>query len=80
MPDSVDHCAEAERLRALRVALVTGQATSQVRFDNEEVRFFKADGVGLDRLIAFHEQECARAQGVTIKRTRYAKRARFAPY
>lgn len=80
MPDPIDPCAEADRLRALRTALITGQAESSIRFDDEEVRYAKADMARLDSLIARYERECSIQQGATPKRTRFARRAAFRPY
>jgi len=42
---------------------------SRIRFDREDVAFFKADPSALDREIARLEAECARSQG---RRSRYA--------
>ena len=72
-----DPCAEAARLRELRTAIVTGQAESQIRFGDEEVRFYKADLSALDRLIASTERECALSLGQPVPRRRYARGIRF---
>ncbi len=72
-----DPCAEAARLRELRTAIVTGQAESQIRFGDEEVRFYKADLPALDRLIASTERDCALARGEPVPRRRYARGIRF---
>ena len=73
MSEPVDHCAEAVRLREIRTALATGDGIASVRNADEEVRYFKGDAAALDRLIAFHERECALANGETPKRRRFAK-------
>lgn len=52
---SVDHSAEATRLRGLLTAIASGDAVQQARFGEDEVRYFQADTVELKRLIAFHE-------------------------
>ena len=80
MPDPVDHCAEAERLRAIRTALATGEGVAEIRFGDEAVRYAKADPARLDSLIAHHERECALVQGQAPRRTRFAKRMAFRPY
>lgn len=72
-----DPCAEAARLRDLRTAIVTGQSESQIRFGDEEVRYFKADLAALDRLIAETERACAVAQGRPAPRRRWARGIRF---
>lgn len=76
----IDHCAEAERLRQLRLSRITTGGEKRVRFDNEEVEHHKiseADALALDRQIAFHERECALSQGQIPKRTRFARGFRF---
>lgn len=70
---AIDPCAEAQRLKELRVAIASGQSESQVRFGDEEVRYFKADLAALDREIARYERECNPA----APRRRYAKRMSF---
>lgn len=77
---SIDPCAEAERLRALRTLIISGRSESQIRFDDEEVRFHKADLTALDREIVRLETSCAIQSGAAPKRRRFAKRAAFRPY
>lgn len=72
-----DPCAELVRLRDLRTAIVTGQAESQIRFVDEEVRYYAADLAALDRLITATERECALATGLTAPRRRFARGIRF---
>lgn len=72
---AIDHCAEAERLRALYTAIISGESISVTRFGEDEIRYAKADTAGLLRLIAYHEGICGG------RRRRYALRARFTrPY
>ncbi|PZP69067.1 MAG: hypothetical protein DI604_18585 [Delftia acidovorans] len=68
---SVDHCAEAERLRSLLTAIVSGDGVQQARFGEDEIRYFQADVAELKRLIAFHEGKCSG------RRQRYAIRGKF---
>lgn len=79
MSGPVDHCAEAERLRGIRTALAAGDGIASVRNADEEVRYFKGDAAALDRLIDFHERECALANGEAPKRRRFAKQTHFRP-
>lgn len=72
-----DPCAEAERLRALRRLIVTGEQPSTVRFGDEEVRYARADLAALDREIAALDKACAAWSGRPEPRTRFAKRIRF---
>lgn len=77
MTTQIDPCAEAERLRALRTAIIAGDAVSMTRFGDEEVRFYKADLTRLEALIAQYETSCALSKGETPKRNRFAARIRF---
>ncbi|MCD1264064.1 hypothetical protein B5M44_04165 [Shinella sumterensis] len=70
----IDHCAEAERLRALYTAIVSGDGVQQARFGEDEIRYFQADKNELKRLIAYHEGLCAG------KRKRFAVRGGFRRY
>ncbi len=72
-----DPCTRAAELRALRADLVSGQVPSRIRFDREEVAFFRADPAALDREIARLEAACARSQG---RRSRYAVTPRLRRY
>lgn len=71
---SVDHCAEALRLRGLLTAIVSGDSVQVARFGEDEIRYYSADTAELRRLIAYHEALCAG------KRQRFAIRGRFRPY
>ena len=71
---SIDHCAEAERLRGIMTAIVTGDSVQVARFGEDEIRYHKADTAALQRLIDHHEARCIG------KRRRYAIRGRFRPY
>jgi len=73
----IDPCAEAERLRALRTGIISGKSESLIRFDDEEVRFQKADMGALNAEIARLEAACDLENGAVPKRRRYASRARF---
>lgn len=73
----IDPCAEAERLRAIRLGIISGKGESLIRFDDEEVRFHKADMGALNAEIARLEAACDLVNGVVPKRRRYASRARF---
>lgn len=75
-----DPCARAERLRAVRDALMTGQAVIETRYGDRAVRYAQADRAGLDREIAAAETACMALSGATPKRTRFARGARFRPY
>lgn len=68
---SVDHCAEATRLRGILTAIVSGDSVQQARFGEDEIRYFKGDIAELKSLIAYHEGKCAG------KRTRYAITGKF---
>ena len=78
MPVS-DPCVEADRLRDLRTAIISGEGVNRARFDTKEVQYWKADLAALDRLIADYDKQCAINKGETPRRTRYAKRMRFGP-
>ncbi len=80
MTDPIDHCAEAERLRAVLTQIAEGALANSVRFGEDEVRYHKADKEELKLLLAFHEDQCAAAKGVRIKRRRYGMVARARPY
>lgn len=71
---AVDHCAEAERLRTLYTAIVSGDGVQQARFGEDEIRYFQADKGELKRLIAYHEGLCAG------RRRRFAVRGGFRRY
>lgn len=71
---TIDHCAEATRLRALFTAIVSGDGVQQARFGEDEIRYFSADKDELKKLIAEHDAKCAG------KRRRFAVRGRFRPY
>ena len=70
----VDHCAEAERLRGLLTAIVSGDGVQRARFGEDEVQYFKADTAALQRLIDYHSSKCSGT------RRRYAIRGRFRPH
>lgn len=72
-----DPCAEVARLKAIRTAIVTGEAASQIRDGDEEVKFFSADLAALDRLIGTTERDCALASGQPVPRRRFARGIRF---
>lgn len=74
MPD-IDPCAKAEELRELRLAIISGKSEKLVRFDREQVEYYRGDPSLLAEEIARLERECAIAQGKP--RRRYAKRMRF---
>lgn len=74
---AIDPCAEAERLRAIRTAIITGKSESLIRFDVEEVRFHKADMAALNAEIARLESACDLVNGVVPTRRRFASRAYF---
>ena len=80
MPDPIDCCAEASRLREVRTALASGQAVAESRFDLDTVRFHKADPARLDRLIEEADRLCAISQGERPRRRRYAISGRFRLY
>lgn len=71
---TVDPCAEAERLRALRTSIITGGKAVRIKEGEREVQFGTADVPRLDALIAEYERACASASGT---RRRFAKRMRF---
>lgn len=71
---TIDHCAEAIRLRALLTAIASGDGVQQARFGEDEVRYFQADKAELKQQIAYHESICAG------KRRRFAVRGKFRPY
>lgn len=68
---SVDHSAEAERLRALHMAIASGDSVQRARFGEDEVSYYKADMAELKRLIAYHDGKCSG------RRTRYAVSGKF---
>lgn len=74
MSEPVDHCAEAERLRALLTAIVSGDGIQRARFGDDEVQYYKADTTALQRLIDYHSGLCSG------RRRRYAIRGKFRPY
>lgn len=76
MPDE-DPCATLAKLRERKVALATGEIEKRIRFGAEETEYHDADIKTLDRLIAEYESLCAAHLGQPVKRTRYAKGARF---
>lgn len=75
-----DPCTRAERLRAVREALITGRATAETSFSGRTVRYAKADLPALEREIAAAERDCTVAQGGPVKRRRFAMGARFRPH
>lgn len=72
---TIDPCAEATRLRALRTQIVTEGAVVRIREGDREVQYSGANLVKLDALIAEQDAACAVATGQ--RRTRFAKRMRF---
>lgn len=71
---SINHCAEAERLRSLYTAIVSGDGVQVARFGEDEIRYYSADKAELRRLIGHHEALCAG------KRKRFSLRGKFRPY
>lgn len=71
---AIDHCAEAERLRALLTSIISGDGVQQARFGEDEVRYFEADKNELRKQLAYHESLCSG------KRRRFAVRGKFRPY
>jgi hypothetical protein len=80
MPDPIDPCAEATRLRAIRTAIATGDSVAQARFGEDTMAYFKADVALLEREIVRADKECAVQEGRAPKRTRYAMSGRMRPY
>jgi hypothetical protein len=77
MIDMDDPCAVVSALRAVELKLSVSGAVVMTRFSaNNEVRWGHADVGKLGDLIAKYERMCDRQAG---RRTRYAKRMRFAP-
>lgn len=75
MPEPVNHCAEAARLRELRAAAVSGEGVQFARFGEDEVRYYAANIEKLESLIAYHDSMCMR------RRRRFAIRGKFSrPY
>lgn len=72
---SIDPCAEAERLRALRTEIITGGKPVRIKENEREVQYGAADVPRLDALIAEYERACAAVTGAP--RRRFAKRMRF---
>ncbi|MBP2147939.1 hypothetical protein [Xanthobacter flavus] len=72
---SVDPCAEAARLRALRTQIVTEGAVVRIKEGEREMQSTGPDLAKLDALIAEQDAACAAATGQ--RRTRFAKRMRF---
>lgn len=70
----IDHCAEADRLRALLTAIVSGDGVQSARFGEDEIKYYKADTAALQGLINYHTEKC------TGRRRRFAIRGRFRPY
>lgn len=80
MPDPVDPCAEATRLREIRTAIATGDTVAQARFGEDTMAYFKADLSLLEQEIKRADKACDIAEGRTPKRTRYAMAGRMRPY
>lgn len=68
-----DHAAEAQRLRAIRTAIATGDTVQMSRFKDNEVAYFAANLPLLERMIA---EEEALASPMPVRR-RYAAGLRF---
>lgn len=71
---SVDHCAEAARLRELYAAIISGDGVRTARFGEDEIQYHQGDPKALLQLIQYHEGICAG------KRRRFAVRGKFRPY
>lgn len=80
MLESGDPCQIATCLRQAYTDLVGGRAEVLIRFGEEEVRYGKADFSRLERMIRDYEAQCAASKGLTITRTRFARRSGFRPY
>lgn len=79
MSDTIDHCAEAARLRTKLTQIAEGSSVASARFGEDETKFSKANTDELRRILAYHEAECAKLQG-GVKRSRYAVAARNRPF
>ncbi|ETW10626.1 hypothetical protein ATO8_21221 [Roseivivax marinus] len=77
---ATDPCDEANELRKIRRALVTGKAASEVDVEGDRIRYTKADLPRLDSMIAEADRQCAIQSGERPKRRRFAMGARFRPY
>ena len=75
MPD-IDHCAKASELNEVLETIVKGEQVTEARFGEDFTRFNSANVSELKRLIAYHDRQCAIANGVKPQR-RFAKRMRF---
>lgn len=80
MPDLINPCEEAARLRAIRTAIATGDTVAQAGFGQDRVAYFKANLDLLEREITRLDRECAVAEGRSTKRTRFAISGRMRPY
>lgn len=78
--EPIDYCAEAGRLRELRIAMASGEGVAETRFGLDMVRFHKGDPARLDRLIDEADRLCSISTGVTPRRRRFAISGRFRPY
>lgn len=80
MPDDVDWCARAAKLREVEMAILSGEMVTEARFGTDMTRFAGASIAEVKRALDEAIRNCQISRGEKPARTRYAVRGIMRPY
>lgn len=80
MPDQIDWCARAAKLREVEMALLTGEMVTEARFGTDMMRYANASIAEVRRALDEAIRNCQLSRGERPERKRYAMRGIMRPY
>ena len=80
MPDPIDWCVRATKLREVEMALLTGEMVTEARFGTDMTRFANASIGEVRRALDEAIRNCQISRGEIPQRRRFAIRGIARPY
>lgn len=80
MPDQIDWCVRATKLREVEMALLTGEMVTEARFGTDMTRFANASIGEVRRALDEAIRNCQISRGESPSRRRFAIRGIARPY